>query len=64
MVRAGLDGPERRQQQHRGGPEQQRLGRPPARVVGVDQGVDQQRQPGGDRYRTGNVEAAGAGLGG
>src|SRR5918995_2550879 len=36
------------------------LGRSEAGVVGIDQGIDQQRQAGGDRDRTGWVEPTGA----
>ena len=39
-------------------PEAERLRRAPARVVGVDERVDEQRQAGGDRERARDVEAA------
>ena len=57
-LRAQLDRDERGEQRERDGAEAERLAREPARVVGVDERVDEQRQAGGHRDGAGDVEVA------
>ncbi len=58
---ASLDRHERDQQHHGRGQADDRSGRAPADVDRVDDGVYEQRQPGGDGHRSGDVERV-AGL--
>ena len=53
-----LDRDEGADQRDRDRDQDDRLGRAPARLLGVDDRVDEQREAGGDRHRAGDVEVA------